>query len=119
MPQPDRQPKQKPASMQVVRGQTFVGQTFRIDGRRFERCSFTDCVLEVGGTEVGTLTGCSLSRTGMMLVGAAETTIQQLSVMYSDPGFREIVEDWFRDVREMFAADDAPEPSPPSGPFDA
>ncbi|HXH79564.1 hypothetical protein [Nocardioides sp.] len=104
--------------MRVVQGQAFVGQTIRIDGRRFERCSFTDCVIEFGGAEIGSIAGCSLTRTGLAPVDAAETTLQQLALMYEDPGFREVIETMFDDVRGMFADEDAPSSSPVAS-FDA
>lgn len=117
MPQPERPPRR--AAVGIVRGRVFVDQAVRLDGRHFERCSFDGCVLEVGGAEVGTLTGCSITRSGLAPVDAAEVTLQQLALLYADPGFRDVVEGWLQDIRETYAREDPPVPASPPGSFDA
>ena len=38
--------------MEIVRRLRMVGETIRLDHRHFIDCTFTDCVLEYGGSEI-------------------------------------------------------------------
>ena len=115
MPQPNRPPTR---TMQTIRGQRFEDETVEVDGKAFETCVFSRCVLQFSGAALTSLTGCSFIECQWRAIGAAENVIALLQGMYRDPGMRPLVEATFHGLGDGPAAPPGAPPDP-SGGFNA
>ncbi len=101
MPQPKRRKR--------VQGEGFDGQRVRLDGKRFERCTFTNCVLEIGGAASFELAGNSFDgRCRWIAVDAASTTLGMLAALYRDPGVRPLIDVTLRSIQDGTIGQDHP-----------
>lgn len=90
MPQPKRQ--------RTFEGESFSEQTIRMDGKTFRRCTFTECVLEIGGASFFTLEGNTFASCSWVFVDSASTTLTILAAMGQERSFRDMVEGVVNDV---------------------
>ena len=71
--------------MEIIRELDMRNETVRLDGRYFIDCTFVECILEYGGSEVilerTTFTGCR-----HVFFGHAFMTLQYLKVAGVAPG---------------------------------
>ncbi len=87
--------------MTDYRGETFgPGTTIRLDGNRFYRCKFDRCQIEYGAAGPVHLEGNQFIQSGLMMVGAAGSTIQFLQFLYTQiPGMNGTIESMFDVIR--------------------
>lgn len=99
MPQSDsgtRRVEESPVA--VFRDEEFVDQTIRLDGRSFERCRFTRCIMQFGGTEQVSLQSNEFRDCHWVFVGPAALTLEFLSALYQG-GAHELIEETFNSIR--------------------
>ena len=68
--------------MPTYRNERFSNQDVRVDGNRYEACSFSECRLIYGGGDKPAFNGCSFRQTNLQLDGAANRTAQYLQGLY-------------------------------------
>jgi hypothetical protein len=79
----------------------YEGVTVRLDGNRFRNCTFQDCSLEFGGSDVVGMVGCTFTNCVWSFVGAAANTLSFLGAMYRGlgPDGGKLVERTFENIR--------------------
>jgi hypothetical protein len=82
-------------------GKTFINQTVRLDGTRFEDCAFHGCTLVFRGEQPVHIVGCRLEDVKWRFDGPARHTLQFLSQLYqgTGEGGRRTVEATFESIR--------------------
>ena len=84
----------------TITGQKFAKSDIRLDGKYFVGCSFENCVLRFGGTEVFGFQNCTASNARFEFDGHAAAVLSALSVLYGS-GFKSDVESLFQRIRDM------------------
>ncbi len=64
--------------MTTFRNETFIRKEIVLDGNRYERCAFVQCLLIFRGTEPPALIRCKFRKTDIRLEGAALNTTRYL-----------------------------------------
>ncbi len=94
--------KDRPKELQIIKGESFGVQRIFVDGKRFVNCTFgkTELVYR-GEADVG-IENCSFKDPGFTLTfdGPANFTINTLTNLYADPGFRPRIENTLKNIRE-------------------
>jgi hypothetical protein len=80
---------------------TFDGATENIDGKKYMRCTFTNCVLVFSGTAPVGLVDCVFKASRWEFAGAAATTLSFLRALYHGvgEGGQKLVEGTFESIR--------------------
>lgn len=81
-----------PESPRIVRGNTYVDATIRLDGRTFVACRFWNCTLEIGGKATFALKRCDVRACEWIVVGCAATAIRMLAMVQREYGARPRIE---------------------------
>ena len=77
----------------------FENQDVVLDFHEFDHCKFTNCTMRIYGYGVFSLNACQFSDGKFLFSGAAATTLAILTKMYHG-GFRELVENALKNIRE-------------------
>jgi len=81
--------------------QTFTGEVVKIDGNKFEECSFVRCeVIYAGGERFG-LSHCTFDACAFSLEGPALSTLNFMALLYGEGGSegQAFIEDTFNKLK--------------------
>jgi hypothetical protein len=81
----------------------YKGVTVRLDGNHFRACTFQDCRLEFGGSDLVGMVECSFTDCVWAFVGPAANTLSFLSALYRGlgPEGAQLVERTFENIRSV------------------
>jgi len=65
---------------------TYSGVRVILDNQSYEKCIFTNCTIEYGGTGPISLEGCSFNSCQWVFTGHAQNTLNFMQVMYHQMG---------------------------------
>lgn len=77
----------------------FVNETLPLDGNTFERCKFTNCILDYSGGKPPVMINCNLTGTSFSFSDQASDTIAFMTAMYHG-GFKKVIEDTYEQIRK-------------------
>lgn len=84
-PQSD-EPQAQPEQLEVIRDRIYGKETITIDGKRFEKCTFTRTRLKFRGTKPVHLVDCAFSDIKWLFGGNAALTFNFVSALYRNMG---------------------------------
>ncbi|PSQ80663.1 MAG: hypothetical protein BRD40_04145 [Bacteroidetes bacterium QS_1_65_9] len=86
---------------ETVSGESFDGERLVIDGKHFEDCHFETCTLVYRGGVPPNFVRCDFAAPHFAFEGAAQSTLQLMSAIYSGIDER-IIEKTFDEIRKGF-----------------
>ena len=86
--------------LRLMRGINYGIESVVMDGKRFENCTFEGTNFVVRGEKPFQLSECRIGKFYITVDGPASTTLDMLTVMYKEPGFRPIIERTFEGIRK-------------------
>lgn len=74
------------AGLAAIKDQAFEDERVELDGRQFERCTFTKCSLAFAATDVVSFKDCTFTRCQWSFEGAAAIALDYLVALSRDLG---------------------------------
>ncbi|VVN73818.1 hypothetical protein [Pseudomonas fluorescens] len=88
-----------PEELKIIEGKEFGVQRVKLDGYHFKRCSFNRSELVISGRAAFSLTHNQITGSHFTFSDEAAVTLQILTMMYTDEGFRPMIEETFTSIR--------------------
>jgi len=81
---------------------TYTGVRVTLDNQNYEKCIFTNCIIEYGGTGPISLDGCSFNSCQWVFTGHAQNTLNFMQVMYHQMGDfgKSMIEATFKNIKQ-------------------
>ena len=81
---------------------SYSGVRVSLDNQSFEKCIFTNCIIEYAGTGPISLNGCSFNNCQWVFTGNAQNTLNFMQVMYDKMGDfgKNMIEATFENIKQ-------------------